>query len=133
MSLLLVNYGCTSTLFCIFDSISTSDPHAQTVECLPGEYPAPTSDLMAGSVVYAYPSCTKCPKGHYQSVDGQAHCNPCPTGHYQPSTGQTACEPCAAGYYQMLTGQDYCLQCPEGSIAEGTGATSCRGVCMYMS
>ena len=99
-----------------------------TVECLPGEYPAPTTELMGGSVLYAYPSCTQCPRGHYQSVDGQPHCNPCTPGHHQPSTGQTTCEPCAVGYYQMLSGQNYCLQCPEGTITERIGATSCRGV-----
>ena len=110
--------------------VSASTTHSHTVECLPGEYPAPTTDLMGGSVLYAYPSCTKCPTGHYQYEDGQAYCIPCPPGHYQPSIGQTSCEPCPSGYYQVQTGQDYCLQCPEESITKGSGATGCIGMCV---
>ena len=127
ISVCCAQYNCIRSLY----SMSTSTTHSHAVECLPGEYPTATTDLMGGSVLYAFPSCTKCPKGHYQSVDGQAHCNPCPAGQYQPRTGKTSCQPCAVGYYQTLTGQSYCLQCPKGSITEGNGATKCIGMCMW--
>ena len=123
----LYPFNCIRSLY----SMRTSTTHSHTVECLPGEYPAPTTDLIGGSVLYAFPSCTKCPTGHYQPVDGQAHCNPCPAGQYQPSTGKTSCQPCVAGFYQKLTGQSYCLQCSEGSITEENGATKCIGMCMW--
>ena len=43
-------------------------------------------------------SCTSCPPGYYQPVEGQENCIPCVENTYSPDYGTSVCLPCTDGY-----------------------------------
>lgn len=99
-------------------------------------------------------SCTACPAGTYQPLDGQATCYACeagylcyegcnkqyptdvttdkgeicPPGYYCPS-GSPSAIACSAGYFSDISGKgdsSACNPCPAGSYGVDTGSTFCN-------
>jgi len=73
-------------------------------------------------------TCTKCPKGKFQSKHGRVGCTNCQTGRYADQTGRPACKVCRKGRYTSQRGRTHathatrgCRACARGRYSDQAG------------
>jgi len=92
---------------------------------------ASCSDCPAGSFqdIDGEDSCKLCAAGTYQDAQGASECTPCPSGTSSASVGSTdvsACVACGEGLYAPTEGMSECLHCPLGTYQDETGRDACK-------
>lgn len=65
-----------------------------------------------------FPTCQKCPMGHYADVVNASSCTPCPAGRYSSAimaSSFSTCQPCPPGMFSTFVGATssaVCTPCP---------------------
>ena len=122
-------------------TLTSGGAHSRTEcnDCIFGQYStggaAECTSCAAGTVGagIALTSCTNCPNGRHQTIEGHVLCDACPEGTFaEESTPSPECTPCPVGEYQPTGEQASCITCPLGSQTEdssagwvGSGAVAC--------
>jgi hypothetical protein len=83
--------------------------------CVAGRYAAVPSQA----------SCTDCPIGRAQLLEGSAECVACEPGKHASTSGLQQCNECALGFATSSTGQALCAACDSGLFANVTGLDYC--------
>ena len=87
--------------------------------CSPGMF-----SVIVGSGAGEIATCTKCPRGFAQTLEGEAFCLPCIPGRFSNLQGTAECKSCSNNTFAADTASKGCMPCSSGRTA-GNGSASC--------
>ncbi|KAJ8614593.1 hypothetical protein CTAYLR_004976 [Chrysophaeum taylorii] len=94
-------------------------------DCLGGECPPGSVEVVSQRGLYYLANCTKCSAGTYASKDDDGSCRLASAGHYAPGIGASEELPCPPGSFAPGSGQAACARCDAGTFVRFGGALSC--------